>query len=68
MPKNPFFFAAGSLLLRILEMEKLVEVPAVFDVGVDLTVSRFLSESSSPVLINGKQVIVFVGAMCPIRR
>lgn len=60
-PRNPFFLADGSLLLRMLEMEKFVELPVVFCVVAvffDCVVSLASPPSSPPVLITGKQVML----------
>lgn len=55
--KNPFFFAVGSVLDRMLEMEKLVEPLEVFCVVVAFA-SLSPRSSSSPVLITGKHVVM----------
>lgn len=61
LPKNPFFFADGSFLLNILEMEKFVEEPVVFWVAVALGTSLSSVFPSSEVFITGKQVMFGVG-------
>lgn len=67
LPRNPFLFPDGSLLLKMLDIEKFVDEPPVLTVALGATSLSSDFSSSETVLITGKQVIVDVGT-CFINR